>query len=50
MLEWVRGYEFLEGQHYNNQYAKYRQFIQQAEGKKNGLFRTRCGYDDTDVY
>ncbi|QAR34979.1 NAD-dependent protein deacetylase [Latilactobacillus curvatus] len=34
MLEWVRGYEFLEGQHYNNQYAKYRQFIQKAEGKK----------------
>ncbi|WHQ78605.1 hypothetical protein QFC96_02260 [Latilactobacillus curvatus] len=34
MLEWVRGYEFLEGQHYNKQYAKYRQFIQKAEGKK----------------
>ncbi|WP_208422021.1 SIR2 family NAD-dependent protein deacylase [Latilactobacillus fragifolii] len=34
MLEWVRGYEFLEGDYYAEQYAKYRQFIQKAEGQK----------------
>lgn len=34
MLEWVRGYEFLEGDYYAEQYSKYRQFIQKAEGQK----------------
>ena len=34
MHEWVRGFNFLEGSFYEEQYNKYRKFIQKASNKK----------------
>lgn len=34
MQEWVRGYTFLEGTFYKEQYDKYHHFIEETQGKK----------------
>ncbi len=34
MQEWVRGYTFLEGSFYKEQYDKYHDFIEKTQGKK----------------
>lgn len=43
MHEWVRGFNFLEGSFYEEQYDKYKSFIEKASQKKTVYFELGVG-------